>query len=836
MLDNLESFDEEEKEEIFKNLSGLEETENLEGARDDLVAFCCAMQDDYKVGKHHRILADLLMDIEAGITENVDGTYVGLDRVAVNIPPRHGKSQMGTIYYSAWYLGRNPTHKVMLVSHTSDLAVDFGRKVRNLINTPLYRSIFPNVQLAKDSKSAGRWNTNHGGEFYATGIGSNIAGRGADLLLIDDPHSEQDVLAGNFSVFAKAYDWYAYGARTRLMPGGRVVIIQCMTGDTGVLLATGKEKPLRDVRVGDEIATYDGGKLTSARVLNWANQGSDQVYTIAMSDGKLVRANERHPFLVQKPDGSTTWTRVKKLEPGMQLVSLRDATGHQGRKQTVGTACVTLAKQESATTRKSLMRRNIPLGTGARTKAKFVLLRDAVKRLVGMGVVLAMRHLHITTSAKSPATIIAQTNDATPTSNSSMASTLLSITDYWVSKSTNALFACSESMRLTSQKVGARLTLSPLTIATTLAGSEDFYATTATSLSNTTLTRNCCSGQFTTSTIASITLTGREDVFDIEVEGTHNFIANQVVSSNTRWHQDDITGRVVKDMAMNDGADQFHVVEFPAIFEIETVTYTNAAGKLVSKEEIWKDKHTAVVEKPLWPEFFSLAALHRTKASMPLFQWNSQYQQNPTAEEAAIIKRDDWNIWMEEEPPECLYVIMTVDAAAEKHNRADFSAITVWGVFMNEEENENHVILLDAVRERVEFHELKALALRHYKARDPDSFIVEKKSSGVPLYQELRRMGIPVQEYTPVRGSGDKIARLNGVADMVNSRKCWVPQTRWAEALVDEVASFPYGSNDDLVDCTSMALKRFRDGGFVRLPSDEPEPEKQFKSKRRSFY
>ena len=103
------------------------------------------MQPDHIVGKHHRILANMLMDIEEG----------NKDRICVNIPPRHGKSQLVSIFFPAWFLGRNPNKKVMMVSHTTDLAVDFGRKVRNLISTDDYQAIFPTVQLASDSKSAG---------------------------------------------------------------------------------------------------------------------------------------------------------------------------------------------------------------------------------------------------------------------------------------------------------------------------------------------------------------------------------------------------------------------------------------------------------------------------------------------------------------------------------------------------------------------------------------------------------------------------------------------------------------------------------------------------------
>ena len=186
--------------------------------------------------------------------------------------------------------------------------------------------------------------------------------------------------------------------------------------------------------------------------------------------------------------------------------------------------------------------------------------------------------------------------------------------------------------------------------------------------------------------------------------------------------------------------------------------------------------------------------------------------------------------------PVCDYILQTWDTAFEKTNRADFSAGTTWGVFNFDEDNgQPNIILLNVYKKRVEFPELKRDVLREYEEFEPDGLLIEKKASGAPLIYDLRAMGIPVQEYTPSRGQ-DKIARLNSVSDIIASGKVWVPRTRWAEELVDEIAAFPSGEHDDLVDATTLALMRFRQGGFLRLPSDEPEEIKWFKSSRRAAY
>jgi predicted phage terminase large subunit-like protein len=447
----------------------------------------------YKIGPHHRKLAQIFEDIAAGKKK----------RVIVNIAPRHGKSELISYLAPAWFLGKYPQKKIIMSSHTADLAVNFGRRVRNLVGSESYRDIFPQIELQADSKSASRWGTNFNGEYFAIGVGGALAGRGADLFIIDDPHSEQEAKQGRSDVFLPAWEWFQSGPIQRLMPGGAIIVVM------------------------------------------------------------------------------------------------------------------------------------------------------------------------------------------------------------------------------------------------------------------------------------------------------------------TRWSKLDLTGQIVNHMVKNDDAEDWEVVEFPAILESGV---------------------------PLWPEFWTIEELLHKKASLDIRYWNAQYLQNPVSEEGALIKREWWQIWDKENPPECEFIIMSLDAAQETNNRADYNALTTWGVFYNEEVNNYNIILLNSIKQRLEFPELKKLVLEEYKEWEPDAFMVEKKSNGAALYQEMRRMGIPVGEFTPGKGQ-DKISRVNAVSDLFASGVVWAPDRRWAKEVIEECNDFPSGVNDDLVDSTTLALMRFRQGGFIRLPSDEPEDIQYFKSsKNRGYY
>jgi predicted phage terminase large subunit-like protein len=278
----------------------------------------------------------------------------------------------------------------------------------------------------------------------------------------------------------------------------------------------------------------------------------------------------------------------------------------------------------------------------------------------------------------------------------------------------------------------------------------------------------------------------------------------------TRWSKKDLTGQVVKAASQRSG-EEWEVIDFPALLP---------SGR------------------PLWPEFWSKIELEALKSELPNAKWQAQYMQQPTSDVSAIIKREWWRVWEENYPPQCEFLIQSWDTAFLKTQRSDYSACTTWGVFYHPDDRgveQANIILLNCFKKRMEFPELKQKAFEEWKEWEPDAMIVEAKAAGSPLIFELRAMGIPVQEFTPSKGN-DKIARLNAVADLFASGHVWVPNTSWAEELVEEVASFPSGEHDDLVDSMTQALLRYRRGGFIRLESDEPDEIKYFKSKRTAGY
>jgi len=453
------------------------------------MSFVKCVWPEFIEGSHHRHIAKKFNDLAEG----------KINRLIVNMPPRHTKSEFASFLLPAWMVGRNPKLKIIQATHTGELAIRFGRKAKTLIDSDDYRKIF-DTRLREDSQAAGRWETAQGGEYFAAGVGGAITGRGADLLIIDDPHSEQDALSA--TAMESAYDWYTSGPRQRLQPGGKIVCVM------------------------------------------------------------------------------------------------------------------------------------------------------------------------------------------------------------------------------------------------------------------------------------------------------------------TRWSTKDLTGKLLAHQK-EAKSDKWHVVEFPAILE---------------------DDDPPV---PVWPEYWKLEELESVKATLPVGKWNAQWMQNPTSEEGAILKREWWRKYDREDIPALHHVIQSYDTAFLKKETADYSAITTWGIFYPDEDSGANLILLDAIKGRYEFPELRRLALEQYKYWNPETVIVEAKASGLPLTHELRQMDIPVINFTPSKGN-DKHVRVNTCAPLFESGMIWAPDEKFAQEVIEECAAFPFGDHDDLVDSTTQAIMRFRQGGLLKHPEDYVTEER--KPMKRNYY
>ena len=490
ILSDIKNLPMDKKREILALLEELEGVKERESCQTSFLPFVRSQWASFIHGRHHEIMAEAFEKVASG----------QLKRLIINMPPRHTKSEFASYLFPAWFLGRYPNKKIIQTAHTAELSVGFGRKVRNLIQSEDYQKIFKGVALSADSKAAGRWNTNKGGEYFAIGVGGAVTGKGADVLVIDDPHSEQDATVGAYNpdVYDKVYEWYTSGPRQRLQPGGAIIIVM------------------------------------------------------------------------------------------------------------------------------------------------------------------------------------------------------------------------------------------------------------------------------------------------------------------TRWSKRDLTGQIIKNSTQKEGSSEWEVIELPAIMP---------SGNA------------------LWEEFWKKEELLSLKAELPISKWSAQYQQDPTSEEGALIKREWWQEWDKPHLPPCEAIIQSWDTAFLKTQRADYSACTTWGIFHHpnaDGQTVPNLILIDAYKEKLEFPELKKAAYDKYHEFEPDQMIIEAKAAGSPLIFELRAMGIPVTEFTPSRGQ-DKIARVNAVTDLFASNVIWHPPTKWADEVIEECAAFPAGDNDDLVDSTTQALLRFRQGGWIRTTMDDWDDEPTYR-------
>ena len=790
-LDRLHELPPEEQRDILSILDRLDTATSRKTAKISFLDFVKKVWPQFVEGYHHKIMAEAFERVARG----------ELKRLIINMAPRHTKSEFASHLFPAWFLGQYPDKYVIQASNTADLAVDFGRKVRDTIGDPAFQEVFPDVAIHPDAAAAGKWKTTAKGEYFAIGTGGTLTGRGGDLIILDDPHSEQEAKQAETKpeIYDSVFEWYTSGPRQRVQPGAAIVIVMCMTGDTNVLMADGVEKQLRHLRAGDEVATYDKGALTTSKVNNWRSSGVDFVYTIQTQSGNILRANGRHPFLVEK-NGVCEWKRLKELRPGMALVSLRDVIGPQGQKPSP--VSVVHARQKRVTTKKIHRHPTVRWDTTVSIREKLARWAGAISPLTRMKCVNRTTTVLLGLLVNIRKLLPKTGRDGLSIGTASL---LMTMIEWLRSKAENAL--CAETLLPLPTLAHIGMENYVLTIATPLERSGASFATTAilpldTQSQKKQHWQSQNTSGFTLDRIVGIRPDGEEEVFDVEVDRTENFIANGVVSHNTRWSKRDLTGRVLKAAAEKDG-DEWEVIELPAILP---------SGK------------------PIWPEYWPEKEILAIKDELPIPKWMAQYQQRPTAEEGALIKREWWQRWPHRQTPHVEFIIQSWDTAFLKTERSDYSACTTWGVFLHEHEETGNMmpnlILLDAFRKRMEFPELKKTAFEMYKQWEPEAFVVEKRASGAPLIFELREMGIPVGEFTPSRGN-DKIARVNAVSDLFASGVVWAPEHRWADEVIEEFAEFPAGEHDDYVDSSTQALLRYRQGGFVQTLQDEEEEDVQ---------
>lgn len=806
-----------EKIATLEMLEQMEQQLEVEAARDDLIAFANVVYPNYAAGAHHRHMAKLFKDV-------VEGRKT---RIIINIAPRHGKSELTSYLLPAWYLGHKPDAKIIMATHTQSLSEDFGRRVRNLIGDGEYRRVFPETTLQTDSKSAGSWNTRQGGKYYAVGVGGALAGRGADLLVIDDPHA--------------------------------------LPLDTEVPTPQGF-KTIGELQVGDEVFGPDG--LPTKVVAKSDVWHGRELYEVTTDDGEVLRCDGGHLWAYRSDTnlrkGRTVvatarelaqWSKANKpclprhapvqyeaqqllVDPYVLGAWLGDGTTGLGRMtshpddapfmrsqfEAAGFETTTLADDYSfGVTGLRAQLRDIGVLEHKHIPAQY--LRGSVEQRMALLQGLMDTDGTVTTAGQCS---FQNTNQELAVGVRELLHSLgvkARLCSYFDARERHASrqvdyrvnFKLKDAARMPRK---AQRTYTPTD---KRCRSIDVRATGETgSVQCITVARE--DGLFLVGRGHVVTHNSEQDIKTgtrLPFDTAWNWYQTgprqrlmwegAVLVVMTRWSTFDLTARLLDYGAKNPDADQWEVVEFPAILP---------SGK------------------SLWPEKWSVESLLRTKASLDPKYWTAQYMQEPSSDEAAIVARTDWRVWEKERPPSCNYIIQCLDTAAETTNRADFTSITTWGVFVNEAERDEHqIILLDRVNQRMQFPELKAKTLEQFKLWEPDAFIVEKKNSGVALYQELRFMGLPVQEYSPHRGSGDKVARLNAVADIVKSGKVWIPDTWWARELIDQIAQFPNGEHDDDVDTTSMALTRFRQGGYLTLQSDDTLADKrEFYGRTAAYY
>lgn len=695
-------------------------------------------------------------------------------RLLLMMPPRSGKSELGSRHFPPWVLGQHPDWEIIAASHTSSLTLSFSRYIRDLTRDPSFQALFPDMRLDPTSQSVENWNTLSGGGYMAAGVGTGITGRGAHILLLDD--LVKDIEAADSSTIREnTWEWYGSTAYTRLAPGGGVLGIMCMTGDTPVMMADGTTRRLDTLKPSDEIATYAAGLLATSKVAAVKSSGRDSVYKIMMSSGKIVRANQRHPFLTVAPNGEVSWIRLKHLTTAHRIVAVQDS-GVSGEASSVRPRDV----------------RNLPSAV-----ASAITTTESRSGLMDI-------------EQPAPTQNPAETHGSSTATESPLPITT-GCTQSRVESAPSA-----EAGTIGSPLTGK--TSSPSIIAMTPGKSGVCCATTATPESDTLVMSRWHYpprgiSDFTLDEIVSITLHGEEEVFDVQVDTTENFIANGLVSHNTWWNEDDWAGKIQQVMASGDG-DKFEVIKYPAIND-EGDEYLLPDDSIVQYPLNSAIPEGALMTRPkgtaIHPARYDTAAMLRIKnnlvASGQKRVWQALYQQNPTPDDGIYFSKDMLR-WYVHEP-----------------QRRHMFVYQAWDFAITEEEQNDYTVCCTIGQD--EFDNLYILHIFRFRSDDGNAIVEHMIDNSIAygadllgfedgqIWKSLKAQYVKRceerQHYTTfevLQPLTDKMVRANPLKGRMQLGKVFVKKDApWTDAYVRELMTFPAGKHDDQVDATSWAVR-----------------------------
>lgn len=675
----------------------------------------------------------------------------GFTRIILLTPPRHGKSSLVSQYTPAWWLGKSPDERVLLTSYSDRFAALWGRRARDVFweYAPQVFGLHPRSSHAATDD----WGiAGHTGTMATAGTGGTITGRGADLLIVDDPVKDA-AAAESESNRERIWDWWQSTASSRLEPNGVAIVVMCMTGDTPVLAEDGTEKPLREIRVGDRVATVDEtGEPSSSVVVNWASQGHDTVYEVRMTSGRKVRANARHPFRVIHDDGEVAWVRLESLRAGMRVRSVEAPTAVSSAQiQSVG-----------------------PL-QNARVCACATTTRPAGH--LGIG------HRHSTAPHAEPF--------ASRVDMESLASITTACSQL---RAGDAPSAESSHMRPDVRNTGPMF--SALTTITPVEPCADCFATIATSLLDeperlTSFARPSPTWRVGADEIGEIVACGIEEVFDIEVERDHNFIANGLEVSNTHWHQDDLAGRLIQEM--KNGGEQWTVIKMPAI---------------ATRDEVWRDDTwtwSRQVGEALWPKRFDAERLEAIRKRSGQKWWNALYQQEPAPPEGSLSQRQ-WFPIVRALPSEGLVRCRFWDCASTEQSAQSRDPDWTVGALVAWMPSKKVAFIEHVIRVRMTPGAVDDLILQTAKADGVRVRVREEEeggSSGVAIIS-ARKKKLAGYNYKGVKAKQRK--QLNWTPFLIQAEGGNIAMLEgdWNRAFLDEATTVPAG-HDDQMDAVAGA-------------------------------